>query len=147
MRCSSTILWLYNRCPIVPATTTTLPNMAEDRRAICWAHLDLAITWAVDLNTARVVKSVDYIHLVKVHIALVTRRHPTCPRTCLSPGLRRYLSLRTTPLTHLLNKTSIHPSSLARVRRPHHILMKVIRTLALAQDQVTGHLNRFADDI
>ena len=103
----------------------------------------------MDLSTARVVQSVDYTHLAKVLIALVTRRHPTCPRMCLSPVHRHCLSLRTTALTHLLNKICIHPSSLALVRRPpHSILMKAILTLALAQDRIMEHLNRiFTDDV
>ena len=102
----------------------------------------------MDLSTARVVQSVvDYTHLVKVPIALVTRRHPTCLRMYLFPVHRLCLSLRTAALTHLLSKTCIHPSSLARARRPpNNILMRVILTLALAQDRIMEHLNRILTD-
>ena len=114
----------------------------EDHRVICWdfLHLDPTTTWvAVDSSIARAVKWVDCTPLVKAPIALVTRRHPTCPRMSLSP--RRLhcpttLILRIT-LIHPLNKICIHPSSLAHVRRHHNnILTKVIHTLALALVQV-----------
>ena len=98
----------------------------------------------MDLSTAKVAQSVVVCtHLVKVHIALVTRRHPTYPRTCL----HRRLSLHTTALTLLLNKICIHPSFLARVRRPHNnILMKDIPTLALARDRIMERLNKIFND-